>query len=208
MDAGRRWVPWVCVLVLAGCCSGPRQEAAPAGRSSSPGQAQTVAAVAAAVVTPSVAAEPSVAALASELVWAKPADGKRILEALLARGALALREVTAGVRAPGQGEDAGVRSALHGLALAVGDGTREAERAMLAGVLLEALEGPADPEVLSFFVAQLQIVGRDEAVPALAARLGDARLGDPAVRALCQIGTPAARAALRQALADAGAVIL
>ncbi|NLF16095.1 MAG: DUF1080 domain-containing protein [Lentisphaerae bacterium] len=143
------------------------------------------------------------AALASELVWAKPADGGRILEVLMARGAPALRELVAGLRVPGQGEDAGVRSALHGLALRVGDGAHEAQRAMLAGVLLEALASPGDAELLSFVIAQLQLVGRDEAVPALAARLSDARLGDPAVRALCQIGTPAARAALRQALAGA-----
>jgi HEAT repeat protein len=138
--------------------------------------------------------------LAAKLVWAPPEDGRKILAELLQRGAPALRELTALVKAPGQGEDAGGRAALNGLALAAAEGAAEAQRALVAGALLEGLQQPADPEIHAFFIAQLQLVGRDDAIAPLAARLTDARLGEPAVRALRQIGTPTAIAALRQAL--------
>jgi HEAT repeat protein len=144
-----------------------------------------------------------VADLAAKLVWAEPAAGRQALTELLRRGAPALRELTALVKAPGQGEDAGARAALHGLALTVNSGADEAARVLFSGVLIEALQPPVDPEVQAFFIAQLQLAGHDEAVAPLAARLTDARLGEPAVRALQQIGTPAALAALRQALPGA-----
>jgi len=96
-----------------------------------------------------------VAALAATLVWAQPEEGHRVLGELLKRGAPALKELTALVQAPGQGEDAVARSALNGLALATGSGAAEGERALVSAALLDALQQPADPEVHAFFIAQL-----------------------------------------------------
>ncbi len=138
--------------------------------------------------------------LAAQLVWAQPEVGRRILAELLQRGTPALHELVALVKAPGRGEDAGARSGLNGLALSVGNDATEEQRALVSEAMIEGLRQAADPDVQAFFIAQLQLVGHDEAVAPLAARLTEARLGEPAVRALRQIGTPAALAALRQAL--------
>jgi len=146
-------------------------------------------------------AQTPVPELAAKLVWAQPDEGRKTLDEFLKRAAPALKELTGLIKAPGQGEDAGARSAVHGLAFSVGAvGTAEAQRLLVSTALIEALQQPADPEVHAFFIAQLQLAGGDEAVAPLAARLTDARLGEPAVRALRQIGTPAALTALRQAL--------
>ncbi|MBN2449061.1 MAG: DUF1080 domain-containing protein [Lentisphaeria bacterium] len=145
----------------------------------------------------------AVAEIAAKLLWAQPEEGHRALEQLVRRGAPAIRELCALVKAPGTGDDAGARSALQGLALTLRDDTAPAERALVSGVFVEALRGAGDPEVRAFFVAQLQWIGRDEAVPALSELVRDGRLGEPSVRALRQIGTPAALAALRGALTGA-----
>ncbi len=152
-------------------------------------------------------AQTPVPELAAKLLWPQPEEGRKALQELLQRGAPALGELTALVKPPGQGDDAGARAALHGLALSAAGGDA-AVRALVSGALLAALQQPGDPEVHAFFIAQLQLAGGDEAVPALAARLGDVRLAEPAVRALRQIGTPAAVAALRQALPAAQSPLL
>ena len=143
------------------------------------------------------------AAQAAKLVFADAVEGQRIVAEMLAEGAPAIKAVIASLKAPGQGEDAGPRATLHAMTFAVNSGADEARRTLVSTALLEGLQQPLDPEIQAFLVAQIQLVGRDEAVAPLAARLADARLGEPATRALLQIGTPAAIAALRQALPKA-----
>jgi HEAT repeat protein len=164
----------------------------------------------AAMIGAGVSAQPvDRAAQAATLVWPDAATGRRLVAEMLAEGAPAIRAVIAALKAPGQGEEAGARATLNAMAFAVNSGADESRRALVSAALIEGLQQPADPEIGAFLIAQIQLVGRDEAVAPLAARLTDARLGEPAVRALRQIGTPAAIAALRQALPAAqGELIL
>jgi HEAT repeat protein len=65
--------------------------------------------------------------------------------------------------------------------------------------LLQTLATAADPEIKAFLIEEIQLVSRQEAVPALAALLPDARLCTPAAEALVVIGGTSAGEALRLA---------
>lgn len=99
--------------------------------------------------------------------------------------------------------DAPAEQSLHGLALAAARPGSEEGRLLLARLLAEALSGPEEPRFKRILVSQLQLLGREESVPALAALLSDPELCAPAARALAAQRTPAGDAALRAALGAA-----
>jgi HEAT repeat protein len=131
------------------------------------------------------------------------AEGQQVLAEMLKLGPEALEELCGMVVPPGKGDDAKAHYALHGLALYASRPDAEAERKALAAAFLGALESASDRDVKAFFIRQLQLAGKDEAVPALARLLPDPILCDPAAQALTRIGTPAAVEALVKALAEA-----
>ncbi|MBN1418996.1 MAG: DUF1080 domain-containing protein [Planctomycetes bacterium] len=141
--------------------------------------------------------------LVAALPAAKAADGQAIAAKIVALGPEAIETICGMLADPETGGDAKARFALHGLALYVTRPNAEAERAMFAGKVLEALAAEGRPEVKAFLVEQLQLAGKDEAVDALGKLLCDDRLGDPAALALTRIGTPKAAAALAGALGAA-----
>ncbi len=104
------------------------------------------------------------------------------------------------VARPDTSDDSGARFALSALSRYVGRPGAESERSMFATALLQALEERSDPDVKAFLMSQLQLAGGDESVGALGTYLDDDRLCEPATRALISIGTPAAEAALIDAL--------
>ncbi len=77
---------------------------------------------------------------------------------------------------------------------------RKPERLMLSKVLLAAAAGSRDKNVTAFFMAQLQLCGRAEAVKPLAKFLPDKDLAAPAAAALQTIGGPEAAKVLLKAL--------
>ena len=103
----------------------------------------------------------------------------------------------------GEGKDAGVRFALHGLAAHVIRPGAEVERAAFARVLCEQLERDLPVRVKQFLLRQLQIAGREESVPALAECLTKEELAETARQALLANPTAAALDALRAALPQA-----
>jgi HEAT repeat protein len=127
---------------------------------------------------------------------------------IMGGGAPAIKEVFAMLVPLGtEGkDDTQARLAVGALVLQVGRSGGETDRAMLARTICEALAGDADSEIKSFYICRLQEIGHNESVPALAALLGDERLGLYASAALERIGTPAACEALVKALpSSAGA---
>ncbi|PMD90406.1 hypothetical protein BWI97_23285 [Siphonobacter sp. BAB-5405] len=80
---------------------------------------------------------------------------------------------------------------------------RSADRMKSSRAYQKALQQATTPEAKAFLIAQLQMVGKEEAVATLASFLGDNRQADPAARALVQINTPSARQALLTALKTA-----
>ncbi|MGD0782343.1 MAG: HEAT repeat domain-containing protein [Candidatus Aminicenantales bacterium] len=103
----------------------------------------------------------------------------------------------------GTDDDSLVRYALHGAAVYAARAGAEPERAAFAAALLKALDAHPIGEAKAFLISQIQWVAKDDAVPGLAAYLGDPGLADPASRALVTIGGAKAEKALLAVLAGA-----
>jgi HEAT repeat protein len=118
---------------------------------------------------------------------------------LIGLGSNGLARTFALVLPPGA-NDAKVRFAVNGLTVYVTRTGAEAERQMFVKALLAALAGSRDSNVAAFFIAQIQLTGRAEAVKPLAKYLADRDLAAPAAAALQAIGGPEAAKVLLKAL--------
>ncbi|MDR1919789.1 MAG: DUF1080 domain-containing protein, partial [Tannerellaceae bacterium] len=101
---------------------------------------------------------------------------------------------------PGQGDNAQIDYALSGLSHYVMGKGDEALRLATAKVYVKALETVKEREAKTFIIKQLQLIGQDESVDALAAYLNEESLSDPAARALASIHTEKAGLALKTSL--------
>jgi len=104
--------------------------------------------------------------------------------------------------APGERDDSAVRFALHGITMSVNRPGSEKYRALYTQALLKALREEDNPEIMAFLISQVQLVGKDDAVKALAGYLEHPRLSDPAAQALLAIHTARAEEALLKALPE------
>jgi len=139
----------------------------------------------------------------SKLIEPLPADdyesAREICRQLLGGGAATIRQLVAMV-----GDEFGDRDgvqpkyALHALAHYASRPNDGGDRKRLAAALAEELAADHSDELKAFLVRQLQLCGRPEDVPALAALLEDDRLCDPATQALAAIGGGGALKALQK----------
>lgn len=123
--------------------------------------------------------------------------------ALVKLGPSAILETAKALVPPGAGDNTKAEFALNGLAVYVTRRGAEAERKMVAGALIEALQAATDKDVKAFLVRQLQIAGREDAVAPLAALLADETLCEPAAQALLAIRTSEVPAVFAAALKTA-----
>jgi HEAT repeat protein len=100
----------------------------------------------------------------------------------------------------GTADNTKIYDAISGFSFYTTQTGKEDWRSMAVQAYCKALAKIADPYNGAFIISQLQIVGKDDAVPTLKKYLNDKRLCDPAARALVKVGTPAASAALRASL--------
>lgn len=100
----------------------------------------------------------------------------------------------------GKGNDASVRFAVGGLSKFVMGSGQEEKRLLCQNAWCRALELAKDAEIKSFLIAQIQMVGNNQAIPCLEKYLTDEQLSDPAARALATFNTPEAGLALVNAL--------
>jgi len=154
-------------------------------------------------VSAALAADAKVAELIDKMPAEGSAEGTKLTAELVKLGPDAIMEVCKMLVPPGTGDDVKARFALSGLAMYCSRPEAEAERKMYAEVLMKALKTASDNEVRAFLIRQLQLVGKDDAVPMLSGYLADDRLCESAARALLSIRTPAAVNALVQALPNA-----
>jgi HEAT repeat protein len=140
----------------------------------------------------------------STIVERFPAETGTVRDALCADlvklGPEALVETCSRILPPGAGNDAKARFAVNGLAVYATRTGAEAERQMLVKALLAALSGSRDSNVAAFFIAQIQLAGRAEAVKPLAKYLAGKDLAAPAAAALQTIGGSEAAKVLLKAL--------
>ncbi len=104
------------------------------------------------------------------------------------------------INAPGKGNNANVDYALSGLTHYVMAKGEENARLVTANAYLKALEMVNERETKAFIIRQLQILGKDECIDALASYLNDKSLSGPAARALAANGSEKAGQALVAAL--------
>lgn len=104
------------------------------------------------------------------------------------------------INAPGKGSNSNVDYALSGLSHYVMAKGEENARLVTANAYLKALDKVSDRETKAFIIRQLQVLGKDECVDALAGYLNDESLSGPAARALSVIGTDNAKKTLSTAL--------
>jgi HEAT repeat protein len=158
--------------------------------------------------SPSSAATGTLAARVSALLERFPADSEAARDAACAEflklGPAGLGEAFARVLPPGAGNDAKARFAANGMAVYVTRTGAEAERKMFVQALLAVLPRTHDKQVASFFISQVQIAGRAEAIKPLAPCLRDDDLAGPAVAALQAIGGPESCKVLIKGLKGAG----
>jgi HEAT repeat protein len=146
----------------------------------------------------------SLATLAADVASDDAAMRLAAFEKLVALGGEAVDGLLDMLVEPGEGDDAGARYALHGMAMRAGRAGAE-ERAEFATALSAYLAGDSLAGVKQFVIGQLQIAGAGESVPALVACLTEAELVDHACRALIVNPSPDVDAALREALPKAEA---
>lgn len=103
---------------------------------------------------------------------------------------------------PGKESNAQIDYALTGLTDYVAVPGREAEKKQVEQAYIKVLSQAQNKgrEPLAFVIRQLQVIGTDASVPALAKYLTDKNVSGPAARALANINTPAAQEALVSAL--------
>ncbi len=129
-----------------------------------------------------------------------PARKDALCAEILKLGPEAVAEVCARVLPPGRGDDARARFAVNGLAVHVTRSGAEAERALFTRVLLDSLAKTGDRHVATFFLSQVQLVGKQESIRPLEKYLVDDDLAGPATAALLAIGGPDATRAFLKAL--------
>lgn len=95
------------------------------------------------------------------------------------------------------GDNTALEYAIGGYTYYVTQPGRQAQRVIAVKAYCNALDKVAGPVNKQFIIKQLQQMGTDEAVPALKKYLSDDKLSGAAARALQQIGSPAALAALQ-----------
>ncbi|MDL2281779.1 DUF1080 domain-containing protein [Parabacteroides sp. OttesenSCG-928-G06] len=104
------------------------------------------------------------------------------------------------MHAPGKESNASVEYALSGLTHFAAASGQENARKTTVAAYLKALEKVSERETKAFIIRQLQLIGGDESVDALAPYLNREELSGPAARALANIGTEKATKAIQASL--------
>jgi hypothetical protein len=124
-------------------------------------------------------------------------------EATAALGESGVTGMLLALQPNGTADNTKIYDAINGLSYYVTQASKEQWRAMAARAYSKALSQLTDKYNQAFIISQLQIIGKDDAVPALKKYLTDDQLCDPAARALVKVNTPLSKAALLNALTGA-----
>ena len=108
----------------------------------------------------------------------------KLMEELISFGNEGIQKIAARMVPSGKGDNTAIAFALNGLTRYASQPGKEDKRAFAEKCFVDALEKANDIEVKSFFMRQLQLVGKDVAVKAVAPYLTQNHLAEPAVFAL------------------------
>jgi HEAT repeat protein len=126
----------------------------------------------------------------------------KLMAQILETGAPGIARFCDMVVAPGTGDDTQARMALESLAQFAGSKKHEADRKLVEGALLAAIEKASDKEVKAFFIRRIQYCGSSESVVMLGKYLNSADLYAPTLAAMESIGTREAGAVILKLMPD------
>lgn len=142
--------------------------------------------------------------VSADVLAQMPADTQakynQLINDLSAAGEDAVLMLVDMMNAPGKGSNAQVDYALSGLSHYVMAKGNESARLVTANAYLKALDKVSERETKAFIIRQLQLIGQEESIDALAQYLSDETLSGPAARALVSIGSDNADKALLNSL--------
>ncbi len=140
-------------------------------------------------------------ALVERLPAQSAAESAEICEAVLAQGSDALDTLCGQLVANDGAKDVKIRFATSGLTKYLSlPNASAAHRAQWVAALTKSLQSDQEPQVKIFLLRQLQWVGDDACLAAVADCIAEKALYDAAIRVLTEIGTPAATGMLLQQL--------
>lgn len=134
---------------------------------------------------------------------AQNAQAREILNASLFKDTPAtVGALSAMLVEPGAGDDRKARLALNTMAIYASRPGADPQRKQFAHTAAARLDGKISDSAKIFLLTQLRLTAGDDEVPAIAKLLGEAEISEPAAQTLLTINTPAARNAVRAALAN------
>lgn len=113
-------------------------------------------------------------------------------------------QLITGLMEAGKESNAVLEYAISGYSSYVMQIGKEAERAQSVIAYGKALNEVTDKKNIAFIISQLELVGKNDAIPYLERHLTDPTLADPTTRALVKINTREAKTALLNKLPEAG----
>ncbi len=137
-----------------------------------------------------------VADVLAQMPAQQQAEYNKLINDLSAAGEEGVLMLINKIKAPGQGSNSNVDYALSGLTHYVMAKGEEKARLITANAYVKALDMVNDREIKAFIIRQIQMIGQDECVDALANYVNDRDLSGPATRALAAIRTDNAKKVL------------
>jgi HEAT repeat protein len=148
----------------------------------------------------------------ADLLATMPASNKEQLnknmQTIADLGEKGIVSIISMLSAPGAGDNTSVQYAIGGFSFYVIQPGKEPQRQIAVKSYGTALEKVQDNTNKQFIISQLQLIGKDDAVPFLQKYLSDEKLSGPAARALAQINTPNAQKVLFNSLSNAGSDVI
>ena len=127
----------------------------------------------------------------------------KLMEELIALGDEGFQKIADRLSPSGKGDNTVVVFAINGLTRYASQPGKEVKRAFAENCFIHALEKAPDIETKAFFMRQLQLTGKDEAVKAVANYLLNSDLCEPATFVLTSVNNEVAKNELLKALPKA-----
>ncbi|MCX6239726.1 MAG: DUF1080 domain-containing protein [Bacteroidia bacterium] len=124
----------------------------------------------------------------------------KLMEELIAFGEEGFQKLADQMTPSGKGDNTAVVFAINGLARYASQNAKEEKRAFAEKCFIHAMEKTPDAETKSFFMRQLQLVGKEDAVKAVAPYLTNNGLCEPATFVLTSVNSESAKNELFKAL--------
>ena len=124
----------------------------------------------------------------------------KLMNELIALGDEGFQKLADRMTPSGKGDNTAVVFAINGLARYASQNTKEDKRAFAEKNFILALDKTPDAETKAFFMRQLQLVGKGDAVKAVAPYLTNGELGEPATFLLTSVASETAKNELFKAL--------